>query len=258
MKSNFNTGGKSMPIHDWTRVRSGTFHFFHQHWIIALCDALNSGVLPPDYFAMAEQIAGGPIPDVLALEQFPSNGTGHCESSSAVAVASVPPKTRFVREAEEELYARKADRIAVRHHDGRIVAVIEIVSPGNKDSRNSLRSFVDKAVEMIRQGIHLLVIDLFPPSKRDPHGIHKAIWDEIRDEDFDLPPDKSLMLAAYSSGTIKRAYVEPVAVGDALPDMPLFLDPGNYVPCPLEATYQTSWRVFPSVLKRQLETAPNA
>ncbi len=243
-----------MPIHDWTRVRSGTFHHFHQHWIVTLCNAFNSGGLPPDYFAMVEQNAGGPIPDVLALEQFPSNGAGHGHPTGAVAVATSPPKTRVVREAEEEIYARKADHIVVRHDAGHIVAVIEIVSPGNKDSRNSLRSFADKAVEMIRQGVHLLVIDLFPPGKRDPHGIHKAIWDEIRDEDFDLPPDKPLSLSAYSAGIVKKIYVEPVAVGDTLPDMPLFLEPEFYVPSPLESTYQTSWSVFPSVLKKQLET----
>src|SRR5437588_730668 len=56
-----------MPIHDWTRVDPGTFHHFHHRWTAALCDALNTGGLPPDYFALAEQVASGPIPDVLTL-----------------------------------------------------------------------------------------------------------------------------------------------------------------------------------------------
>ena len=242
-----------MPIHDWTRVRSGTFHHFHQRWISALCDALNSGGLPPDYFALAEQVAGGPIPDVLALEKLPGNASEPLRSAGGVAVAELPPKTRFVREAEDEQYARKANRVTIRHHEGQIVAVIEIVSPGNKDSRSAFRSFVEKAVDLIRQGIHLLIIDLFPPGKRDPHGVHQAIWDEIREEDFELPAGKPLTLAAYSAGVRKKAYVEPVAVGDSLPDMPLFLEPEIYVPSPLEATYETSWKVFPSAFKGQLE-----
>ena len=79
--------------------------------------------------------------------------------------------------AEDRIYVRKADRVAVRHRHGQIVAVVEIVSPGNKASRNELRTFVEKSSELIMQGVHLLVIDLFPPSKRDPQGIHKAIWD---------------------------------------------------------------------------------
>ena len=62
--------------------------------------------------------------------------------------------------------------------------MVEIVSPGNKASKNELRTFVEKTSKLIAQGVHLLVIDLFPPSKRDPQGIHKAIWDEFVEEDF--------------------------------------------------------------------------
>ena len=130
-----------------------------------------------------------------------------------------------------------------------MIAVIEIVSPGNKSSRNALRAFVEKMTDLLREGVHLLIVDLFPPGPRDPEGIHKVIWDELREEPFELPPDKPLTLAAYSAGAVKTAYVEPVAVGDLLPEMPLFLEPEAYVPAPLEATYQTAWNVFPAVLK---------
>jgi hypothetical protein len=118
-----------------------------------------------------------------------------------------------------------------------VICVIEIVSPGNKGSRAALRSFVEKAADLLQHGVHLLVVDLFPPSVRDPQGIHKAIWDEIEDQPFELPPDKPLTLAAYVADAPKRAYVEPVGVGDALPDMPAYLDPDSYVPAPLEVTY---------------------
>ena len=105
------------------------------------------------------------------------------------------------------------------------------------------------------QGVHLLVIDLFPPSKRDPQGIHKAIWDEFVEEDFELPADQRLTLAAYDAGPPPAAYVEFVAVGDALPDMPIFLKPEFYVPAPLEETYRITWdEFFPAPMKRLLET----
>ena len=100
----------------------------------------------------------------------------------------------------------------------------------------------------VEDRVHLLVVDL--PAL----GIHKAIWDEFEEEDFELPPDQPLVLAAYDAGPPRVAYVEPIAVGDVLPDMPLFLKPEFYVPAPLEATYQTTWNVFPNVLKRLLET----
>src|SRR5437879_6025883 len=56
-----------MPIHDWTRVTAGTWHDFHLAWIAEIRTALNSGILPADYYAQAEQVAGPLGPDVLTL-----------------------------------------------------------------------------------------------------------------------------------------------------------------------------------------------
>ena len=241
-----------MPIHDWTRVRSNRFHDFHQSWTIAIRNDLNAGLLPPGYFAMVEQKTGGPEPDVVTLDlTLPAN-----PASGGLALDLHPPKVRFVTRSEAAAYARKANRITIRHPDGDVVAILEIVSPGNKDSRHALRTFARKAAAFLQAGVHLLIVDLFPPSRRDPQGIHKAIWDRIRDEPFTLPSDKPLTLAAYAVGTETVAYVEPVAVGDVLPEMPIFLTADRYVPCPLEATYQTAWEQFPAPLRGPLESPP--
>src|SRR5262249_44235552 len=139
------------------------------------------------------------------------------------------------------------------HRHGQAVAIVEILSPGNKASQAEFRAFVNKSVDLIRQGIHLQVIDLFPPGKRDPQGVHKAIWDEFQEENLVLPAGKHLTLAAYDAGPEYVAYVEFIGIGDALPDMPLFLKPEIYVPVPLEATYQAAWAVFPAPLRGLLE-----
>jgi hypothetical protein len=243
-----------MPIHDWTRVDAGLFHHFHQQWIVALSNALNAGRLPPDYFALVEQRIQGPVPDVLTLELFPG-AEGATHGIGGLAVATSPPQTRLIRRSEAETYASKADRITVRHRHGKVVAVIEIVSPGNKASKAEFSAFVEKSAALIRQGVHLVVIDLFPPGKRDPQGIHKAIWDEFEEEELELPADKRLTLASYDAGPEgeRVAYVEFVAVADVLPDLPIFLKPGFYVPAPLEDTYQATWKVFPAALKGLLE-----
>ena len=247
-----------MPVHDWTRVDAGLFHHFHQRWIVGLCDTLNDGVLPQDYFALAEQPIRGPVPDVLALRLAASMGeqTGTDSGpapSSSLAVADAPPRARMVRSTDRNVFPRKADRLTVRHRHGQIVAVVEIVSPGNKSSNSELRAFVTKMADLLQQGVHTLVVDLFPPMKRDPQGIQKAIWDEFEDEDDQLPPDKPLTVASYSAGLIKTTYVEPFAVGDELPAMPLFLETEVYVPVALEDTYRATWRVFPSALKGLLD-----
>ena len=118
---------------------------------------------------------------------------------------------------------------------------------------------MEKTIEFLRQGIHLLVIDLLPPTPRDPQGMHKAIWDEIEEEPFELPPDKPLTLAAYVAGDLfagieTTAYVELIGVGDILPDMPAYLDRSGYVPVPLEATYQAAWATCPADLRELVET----
>jgi hypothetical protein len=62
------SGGRAMPVHDWTRVNAGIFHDFHHDWITMLKRALNAGRLPAGYYALAEQIAGGLGPDVPTLD----------------------------------------------------------------------------------------------------------------------------------------------------------------------------------------------
>ena len=237
-----------MPIDDWTRVGAGVFGDFHHEWISTIKRALNAGLLPPDYYALAEQISGGFGPDVLTLESLRSEtaragdddaATIGRAGDSGIALASAPPKVRFTASAETERYARKRSRVAIRHSsDDRVVAMLEIISPGNKASRQALRSFVEKAVELLDAGIHLLIVDLFPPGPRDPQGIHGAIWSEIIDDDFQLPPDQPLTLVAYSADEVKQAFIEPVAAGDNLPEMPLFLEPDRYVQLPLEESYR--------------------
>ena len=211
-----------MPIHDWTRVDSGTFHDFHQGWTIEIRNRLNRGVLPAGYFAMADQRVTGPEPDVVALRLRQTSP----EPSGGLLITDAPPRALQVASAETDqaAYARKANRIAVRHPLGHVVAMIEIVSPGNKDSKHAIRSFIAKAVEFLRNGINLVVADLFPPTPRDPEGIHQRIWDDLVGEPFESrPADKPLTVAGYDAGEPLTAYVDPVAVGDRLPDAALFL-----------------------------------
>jgi hypothetical protein len=244
-----------MPIHDWTRVEAGIFHDFHGAWITYLRDALNSGLLPPDYYALGEQVAGSMEPDVLTL-QTPSDesGNGSIPAPGTVAVATEPPCVRQIVRAELVEQTRKRRSLVIRHvSNHRIVALLEIVSPGNKASRHALRSFVNKVLGSLEHGIHLLLIDLFPPGPRDPQGIHGVIWEELTGEIHEQPPDKPLTLVAYSAGSLPVGYFEPAAVGDTLPEMPLFLDVECYVKTPLEATYTAAYAGVPRFYREILE-----
>jgi Protein of unknown function (DUF4058) len=239
-----------MPIHDWSRVPAGLFHDFHQSWSIRIKDALNAGRLPKGLSALVEQRSGPREADVLTVERTKPQRQG----GAAGALTLEPPSTQIVRRTTKEIYAGRANRVVVRHHLGRIIAVIEILSPGNKDSRAAVRDFVDKTIDFLRKGIHVLLVDLFPPTPRDPFGMHKLIWDEIHEEDFAFPEGKERILAAYESGAERVAYVEPVGVGDNLPDMPLFLASGMHIRVPLEATYRAAWDASPEEMRLAVET----
>jgi hypothetical protein len=116
------------------------------------------------------------------------------------------------------------------------------------------RDRTDFESRAIAEGIHLLIIDLFRPTPRDPYGIHKIIWDEIVEEDFAFPDGKHRILASYETGGERVAYIEPVAIGDELPDMPLFLTNDLHGMIPLEPTYRAIWDAGPEELRVVVET----
>ena len=232
-----------MPMHDWTKVEAGIFHAFHHEWISEISRALNRSLLPSDYYALPEQVAAGFGPEVLTLQSVVDDDDGHGRSAT---VLQARPQTRFTAETEMEFLRRKKSSIVVRHVSGdRIVAMIEIVSPGSKSNRHALRAFVETACEFLAHRIHLLIVDPFPHGPRDPNGIHAAIWEEIEDDSFVIPVDQPLTLVAYECDLITRAFMETVAVGLTLPDMPLFLEPNGCVMVPLETTYNTAFANMP-------------
>lgn len=248
-----------MPIHDWTRVDAGVFHDFHQSWIISLRNVLNDGLLPSDFYAMAEQVAEGPIPDVVTLEQIDASNRAFSDmgkGSSSVAVLESPPQTRYSHDVDIDLYAGRATHVVVRHVSGdRVIGYIEIVSPGNKHSEVAMRSFLDKLARALRSGCHLLVLDLHPPTPRDVRGIHAQFWEQHFGDASAPGVDEQhpLGMAAYRSSLRPTAYFEPFSVGDVLIDMPIFLTPDRYVNLPLEATYNEAWRGVPSRWRQVIE-----
>lgn len=248
-----------MPIHDWTRVKPGIFHDFHHEWISSIRRTLNAGLLPPDYYALAEQTTGKAKPDLLTLHAVDPTASDSDSSSpptpGGLALTSAPPKIRIQEQAIPP-FTKRAKSVVVRHvSDDRVVAMIEIVSPGNKGSRDEFAAFIDKSVSLIRSKIHLLVLDVFPSGKRDRKGIHRAIWSKISETEFEQPPDQPLTFASYSAGSTPRAFVEPAAVGDPAPEMPLFLTPEIYINVPLEATYMAPWAEVPRRWRQVIDPA---
>jgi Protein of unknown function (DUF4058) len=237
-----------MPVHDWTRVDAGTFHSFHVLWLGSLSIGLNR-ILPPEYYALPERRALGYEADVLTLGRGTPTGNGAggtqaaAEPTGGVRLTTADPAIHFT--ASRPSASRHRAIVVRRASNDRVVAVIEVVSPGNKDSGHAIRAFVAKTADLLERGIHLLMVDLFPPTPRDPRGIHEAIWGEPIGVEAAPMPNRPLTMVTYAAGEEERALVRLVAVGEALPDMPLFLAPDFYVPVPLESTYMAAFEGFP-------------
>lgn len=242
-----------MPVHDWTRVDTGVFHDFHNVWIGELRNRLNSGLLPPDCYAMSEQHAGKYVTDVLTLHSETTTEEPPPAISGGLVLAEAPPKVRRERSLAPS-YRALRKTLTIRHVSGhRIVALVEIVSPGNKDRDESVEEFLNKLEDALAHDIHLLVVDLFPPGPHDPHGIPGTLWKKLGDDPEDPPAAEPLTLAAYIADSPVRAFFEYVAVSKLLPDMPLFLDPERYINVPLEAAYQATWKGTPALWRKMLE-----
>ena len=165
----------------------------------------------------------------------------------------VPPRTRF--KLSPSAAARGMRRtVTIRHTSGhRIVALVEIVSRANKDRAIHVAQFADTSEAALNQGIHLLLVDLFPPAAHDPAGMHGAIWERFDDEPYAVPAGEPLTLASYVGGSRPEAYLEHLAAGSALVDMPLFHTPDRYINAPLEPTYLAAYRGLPAFWRDVLE-----
>jgi Protein of unknown function (DUF4058) len=231
-----------MPMHDWTRVGSWVYHDFHTCFLVAIKRGLNA-LLPSGFYAMAEQSTRTMGPDVLTLQSRTAGPLSpNLVPRPEGGVAPSPPRVAVMDRATARPPGFKQKRIAIRHSSNdRLVAILELVSPGNKAGKSALRSFTNKIVRAIDAGIHVLVIDPFPPTRRDPNGLHGLVWPDLGGNDYVHPPSQPLALASYEAGAPDgdgpRCYVQPFAVGDPLPEIPLFLARDWYVTVPFEPMY---------------------
>lgn len=240
-----------MPVHDWTRTDAATFHAFHTAWITHLSESLNGGLLPAGYYALLEQHAGNRIADVLTLHSPSAGLASPANEEGSLAVADAPPVTQRKLMASSQRSLQRT--LTIRHVSGhQVIAFLEIVSLANKDRRNHVEEFVDKAEVALMRGVHLLVADLLPPGEHGPAGIHGAIWERFDDEPYAVPPDQPLTLASYTADSQPIAYVEHLAVGSNLIDMPLFLSPDRYINVPMGITYQAAVNGLPKFVRDSL------
>jgi hypothetical protein len=220
-----------MPLHDWTD-RTG-WEGLHIFWMTEIARALRAE-LPPGYRAV---IGSSPLVAVGAVPVKPdvavTNGTApHAPPTAAPAPAPVPDVEVAVAMLEEDTSVQV-------ERDGRLVAVVELVSPRNKDRPTAREQYAARYLSYLRAGVHTLIVDVHrrPLGFSFPQLIAASLGQE-------LPAPVAPSVVSYrvggpaaTGGRMLAVWHHALVLGEPLPRMPLALTVDDLVMIDLEPTY---------------------
>ena len=135
---------------------------FHGQWPGEIVRELNK-VLPPQYRAAPTVHLGREAEvDIGTFDTQPRLGAGHTEGGNGgVAVAVwAPAEPTLAVETELADFDEFEVRVYDASLDQRLVAAIELISPGNKDRPQSRSQFTAKCAALLRQGVSLVLVDV--------------------------------------------------------------------------------------------------
>ncbi len=219
---------------------------FHSSWATRIADALTERWLPPNYFAEEHAHLGPSVEiDVATFERE--------RTTSAVqgkgGVSTVERKVWTPPAADGEFAAAFPDTFEVRilstDTGPKLVAAIELISPGNKDRTSERRAFAIKCASYLYQGISVIIVDIVTNRRAN---LHNDILDRMEGaECLRLATESNLYAVAYQPlrrGTEDRIAVwrSPLGLGQALPTLPLGLGADLVIAVDFEETYAETCR----------------
>jgi hypothetical protein len=221
--------------------RTHPWRGFHGAWAAAMARLLNQGVLPPGYYAVPLVDRAGPIEiDVATLrEQDPPVPTG----ATSVTQPWTPLEPAIT--VAVELPADDGALVQVFADDGdpRLAAAVELVSPRNKDRPQARQAFAVKCVGYLQQGSSVVVVDTVTTRRAD---VNAAILSLLGVATSLSAPPSGLSAVSYRVADREEGsqqlllWPEPLALGQPLPTLPLWIAADFSVPLDLEASYQTT------------------
>lgn len=243
-----------MPLRDHFHDPLRSFcpwHSFHGNWAIKIVDRLNGERLSDRYLAQSERHFGGPVEiDVATLERDDggpgysgANGAGGGGIATAAVVYAPPvPLSAAVAFPEPELVEVKIYRGRGGWH---LVAAVELVSEANKDRDEARRTFAIKCASYLQRGVSVVVVDAVTTRAADLHHDLCTLLDLPAAVRWASPT--GLSAVAYRTakgveGPRLDVWPFPLAVGDPLPTVPLWLAPDLAVPLELDDTYEAACR----------------
>jgi hypothetical protein len=171
------------------------------------------------------------------------------EGDGGVAVATwAPPKPTLTLETELPDQDEYEVRVYDVRHGRRLVAAIEIVSPANKDRPESRRAFVAKVAALLQRDVSVSVVDLVTIRQ---FNLYADLLELIGRSDPILgaePPELYAVTVRGRKRVRKRPMLNtwfyPMALGQPLPTLPIWLDVDLGVSLDLETSYEATCRVL--------------
>lgn len=213
---------------------------FHHRWATSIADSLDR-TLPERFFAEVEIHLGRQVEaDVAEFEESVAPGNGVNGSRGGVAVETWAPPAAVHSVAivfPDDIEIQVFDQ---RRGTRRLAAVIELISPSNKDRPDERRAFVAKCAAYIQRGIGLINVDVVTDKQ---FNLHNELLGFLGHSGAAvMPGDPHLYAVAYrpahrEEGNLLDLWPAPLAVGQPLPVLPLALRGAFFVPVDLEATY---------------------
>jgi hypothetical protein len=214
---------------------------FHSSWATKLADALTERWLPPNYIAEEHAHLGPSVEIDVATFTRESSASSQDEGP---AVATTDTKVWSPPAADAVFPAVFPDTFEVRvlstDTGPKLVAAIELISPGNKDRPSERRAFATKVASYLYQGISVIIVDIVTSRRANLHNEVLRVMEAA--DTLQLPPETSLYAVAYrplrrSQGDEIDVWRSPLALGAALPTLPLGLRADLVIPVDFEATY---------------------
>jgi hypothetical protein len=220
--------------------RTHPWRSFHGAWAAAMARLLNQGVLPPGYYAVPLVDRDGPIEiDVAALRAV---ATLEPAAGSDAPQPWEPPAPGLA--VAVELPVADAVEVHVFADDGdpRLAAAVELVSPRNKDRPQARQAFAVKCVGYLQQGSSVVVVDTVTTRQAD---LNAAILSLLGVESGAVTPPGLSAVSYQAVGRDQETqqlllWLAPLALGQPLPTLPLWIAPDFSVPLDLDVSHQAT------------------
>jgi hypothetical protein len=242
-----------MPLRDHFRPPlddQRSWEELHGQWPAMIVLDL-SRKLPPRYIAGPRVHLGAYFEiDVASYEKdngLPIAAGGGGEDGGVATAIWAPPQPTLTVTTD----LPEQDEYEVRVYDTkrhrRLVAAVEIVSPANKDRPEHRRAFVAKCAALLREHVSVAIVDLVTTRQ---FNLYDELLEFIGQADPSLAPEPPPLYAAacrWRRGTgsgCLETWAHALAVGQALPTLPLWLADNLAVPLELEASYEETCRIL--------------